>query len=65
MLNVIVAAVLTVVFRLLHLPEGVDETLPHQYTADPESVVREPATAATAAGGTGGAAGSLGAPPVS
>jgi solute:Na+ symporter, SSS family len=63
-LNVVIAAAATVVFRLLHLPEGADETLPHQYTADPESVVREPATTA-AAGDTGGAAGSLGAPPVS
>jgi SSS family solute:Na+ symporter len=58
-LNVVIAAVLTVVFRLLHLPEGTDETLPHQYTADPESVARVPAAAATPAGG------SLGAPPAS
>jgi SSS family solute:Na+ symporter len=53
-LNVVVAAVLTVVARLLHLPEGTDETLPHQYTADPGPVVREPAPAVTAAGGAGG-----------
>jgi SSS family solute:Na+ symporter len=64
-LNVVVAAVLTVVARLLHVPEGTDETLPHQYTADPGPVVREPAAAATAASGTGGAAGSLGTPPES
>jgi solute:Na+ symporter, SSS family len=36
-LNVVVAAVLTVVFRLVHVPEGADETQPHQYTADPEA----------------------------
>ena len=40
---------LTVVFRPLHLPEGADENAPHQYTADPESVVREPAITTAAA----------------
>ncbi|HEY0717169.1 MAG TPA: sodium:solute symporter family protein [Streptosporangiaceae bacterium] len=40
-LNVAVAAVLTVVFRRLHLPEGADETQPHQYSADPEHGARE------------------------
>ena len=27
------------VSRAVHLPEGADETLPHQYTADPGPVV--------------------------
>jgi SSS family solute:Na+ symporter len=35
-LNLVVAAVLTLVFRALKLPEGTDETQPDQYTADPE-----------------------------
>ena len=35
-LNLVVSVVLTVVFRALRVPEGPDETLPHQYTADPE-----------------------------
>jgi SSS family solute:Na+ symporter len=33
-LNLVVAAVLTLVFRALRLPEGTDETQPDQYTAD-------------------------------
>jgi SSS family solute:Na+ symporter len=35
-LNLVVAVVLTWVFRLLKLPEGADETQPAQYLADPE-----------------------------
>jgi len=35
-LNLIVTVVLTVVFNALKVPAGTDETLPHQYTADPE-----------------------------
>jgi SSS family solute:Na+ symporter len=58
-LNLVVSVVLTVVFRLLHLPEGADETLPHQYSADPEPATSAPASAPAAAGGT------LGAPPAS
>ncbi len=34
-INVVVAAVLTLVFRGLRLPEGADETEPGNYTADP------------------------------
>ena len=29
-------AALTLVFKAARVPEGTDETLPHQYTADPE-----------------------------
>jgi SSS family solute:Na+ symporter len=35
-INLVVAVVLTWVFRLLRLPEGTDETQPAHYTADPE-----------------------------
>ena len=34
-LNIAIAAILTVVFKAARVPEGVDETLPQQYTADP------------------------------
>jgi solute:Na+ symporter, SSS family len=35
-LNLVVAVVLTLVLKATRVPEGADETLPHQYTADPE-----------------------------
>jgi solute:Na+ symporter, SSS family len=35
-INVVIAVVLTVVLKAAKVPEGADETLPHQYTADPE-----------------------------
>ena len=35
-INLVIAVVLTVVARLVHLPEGTDETQPAHYTADPE-----------------------------
>ena len=35
-INVVIAVILTLVFRAARVPEGTDETLPHQYTADPE-----------------------------
>jgi solute:Na+ symporter, SSS family len=34
-LNLVVAVVLTLVLKATRVPEGTDETLPHQYTADP------------------------------
>ena len=34
-LNLVVAVVLTLVLKAAQVPEGADETLPHQYTADP------------------------------
>ncbi len=34
-LNIAVSAILTLVFRAARVPAGTDETLPHQYTADP------------------------------
>jgi SSS family solute:Na+ symporter len=42
-INLVVAAVLTAVFRLAKLPAGTDETAPPQYLADPEGA---PAAAA-------------------
>jgi solute:Na+ symporter, SSS family len=41
-LNLVVAAVLTVVFRLLRLPAGADETSPANYLADPEQAPPAP-----------------------
>jgi solute:Na+ symporter, SSS family len=35
-LNLVIAVVLTLVCKAARVPEGTDETLPHQYTADPE-----------------------------
>jgi solute:Na+ symporter, SSS family len=36
LINLVVAVALTAAARLLHLPEGTDETQPAHYTADPE-----------------------------
>ena len=46
-LNVAIAVVLTLVLKASRLPEGADETLPEQYTADPAEA---PAPAPAAAG---------------
>jgi len=35
-INIVIAVVLTLILRATKVPEGTDETLPHQYTADPE-----------------------------
>ena len=35
-INLVVAVVLTLVFRLARLPAGTDETAPAHYTADPD-----------------------------
>ncbi|MGH3394661.1 MAG: sodium:solute symporter, partial [Streptosporangiaceae bacterium] len=42
-LNVVVAVLLTWVFRTLKLREGADETSPDEYVADPEDPSAEPA----------------------
>jgi SSS family solute:Na+ symporter len=39
-INLVVAAVLTAIFRLAKLPAGVDETLPGHYRADPPGLRR-------------------------
>ena len=51
-INVVVAVVLTLVFKAVKLPEGADETSPANYEADAEPVVaRVPAAAGTAGAG--------------
>jgi SSS family solute:Na+ symporter len=35
-LNIAISLVLTLILKAVRVPEGADETLPHQYTADPE-----------------------------
>ena len=58
LLNIIIAVILTVILRAAKVPQGADETLPHQYTADP-AAAPAPAHAgvsfgtAAAAGGSG------------
>ena len=47
-LNLVIAVVLTLILRAARVPEGTDETLPGQYTADPEQA-QEPAPAEVAA----------------
>jgi SSS family solute:Na+ symporter len=48
-INVVLAVVLTPILKAVRAPEGADETLPHQYTADPEDApVPVPAGAAAA-----------------
>ena len=49
-LNLVVAVVLTALFRLIRLPAGLDETLPAHYLAgaDDEAPEPEPLPAATA-----------------
>ena len=43
-INLAVAVVLTLVLKATRVPEGTDETLPHQYTADPDMTVPTPAS---------------------
>jgi solute:Na+ symporter, SSS family len=63
LLNIIIAVILTVILRAAKVPQGADETLPHQYTADP-AAAPAPAHAgvssgtAAAADGSGSSAGS-------
>jgi solute:Na+ symporter, SSS family len=53
-LNVGITLILTLILKAFRVPEGADETLPHQYTADP---VSEPAPAPAGAGAGAGLAG--------
>jgi solute:Na+ symporter, SSS family len=41
-LNLVIAALLTVAFRAFKVPVGSDETRPHEYVADPEPATPEP-----------------------
>jgi SSS family solute:Na+ symporter len=49
-INLVISVVLTPVCRVMKLPEGTDETLPRQYTADPPEAPVTPAVVAAAAG---------------
>ena len=64
LLNIIIAVILTVILRAAKVPQGADETLPHQYTADPAAAPAHAGvsfgTAAAAAAGSGSAAGAGG-----
>jgi SSS family solute:Na+ symporter len=56
-LNIAVSVILTLIFKATRVPEGADETLPHQYLADPAQPPA-PAPASTSVGlGTAGPAG--------
>jgi SSS family solute:Na+ symporter len=54
-LNIAVSAVLTLVLKAVRVPAGTDETLSHQYTADPVDT-KSPAPASAVLGSevTGG-----------
>ncbi|MBV9380856.1 MAG: sodium:solute symporter [Streptosporangiaceae bacterium] len=54
LLNIAVSVAATLIFRAARAPQGADETLPHQYTADPaEAPAPAPAAAGTGAGTSG------------
>jgi len=54
-LNVVIVVILTLVFKAVRLPEGTDETLPQQYTADPaDAPAPAPAVAGLRASGAAG-----------
>ena len=50
-INLVIAVVLTLVLKATRVPEGTDETLPHQYTADPDAAAPTPATVGATAEG--------------
>ena len=55
-MNLIIAALLTLLFNALKVPGGTDETQPEQFVADPEPAAAAPIpVVAGAAGGTGAA----------
>jgi solute:Na+ symporter, SSS family len=54
-LNLVIAAVLTLVFRAFRLPAGADETQPDHYVADPEPAATAPVPVTAAAPGASGA----------
>jgi SSS family solute:Na+ symporter len=57
LINLVIAVILTVIFRAAKVPQGADETLPHQYTADSADL---PAPTPAGIGlGAAGAAGDL------
>jgi SSS family solute:Na+ symporter len=55
-MNLIIAALFTLLFNALKVPGGTDETQPEQFVADPEPETAEPIpVVAGAAGGMGAA----------
>ncbi len=52
-LNLVIAALLTVVFRAFKVPGGPDETRPQEYVADPEPATVEPVPVAAGAADAG------------
>ncbi len=52
-LNLVIAIVLTLVFRAFRVPGGTDETLPEHYVADPPELAVAPAAVATATADSG------------
>jgi SSS family solute:Na+ symporter len=52
-INLVVAIVLTAVFRLMRLPAGADETRPAHYLAGDDDAAVAPVPVTTAAAGTG------------
>ncbi|MGP8001328.1 MAG: monocarboxylate uptake permease MctP [Streptosporangiaceae bacterium] len=57
-MNLVIAVLLTVVFRAARVPVGADETRPGHYVADPEPAAAPPVPVAAAAAGGARAAGS-------
>jgi SSS family solute:Na+ symporter len=55
-MNLIIAALLTLLFNALKVPVGVDETQPGQYVADPEPETAAPIPVIAGAAGGAGAA---------
>ncbi len=51
-INLVVAVVLTAIFRMLHVPAGRDETTAASYVADPEGAPLAPETVTAPAAGT-------------
>ena len=47
-INLVIAVVLTLVFRAVKLPGGSDETRPEHYVADPEPAASAPVPVAAA-----------------
>ena len=52
-INLVVAALLTLLFRAFKVPEGPDETRPHEFVADPEPATAEPVPVVDGAGDAG------------
>ena len=62
LINLVIVVILTVIFRAAKVPQGADETLPHQYTAEPADLpAPTPAGIGLGAAGPAGAAGAAGA----